>query len=86
MIVVYREESEHARAVREFLHDYLRRTGRQIETLSPDTKEGADFCRRYDIMAYPAVVEVSHDGVLRYIRQGMPLPLIDEVSYYDANR
>lgn len=82
-VVVYRSPGEHARPVETFLHDYYRRTGRQLETLTPDSRDGAAFCQLYGIVEYPAVASVSYNGTLQYIKEGLPLPLIDEVSYYD---
>ena len=81
--IVYRDQSEHARPVREFMREYERRTGRELETLSPDTPDGAHMCRMYDIVEYPTMLATSHDGSLLQLWRGLPLPLINEVSYYD---
>lgn len=81
--VVYRDESDHARDVRDFLRDYESQTGRQLEVVDPDSPEGAQFCRTYDIVEYPSVVAATDDGVLQNLWRGLPLPLINEVSYYD---
>ena len=80
--VIYKSESEHARAVEEFLHDFEKRTGRTLETVDPDTREGADLCQAYDIVEYPTIIATSDDGQVRNSWRGVPLPLIDEVSYY----
>lgn len=80
--VVYRQESEHRRAVEDFLYEFERQTGRSVETVSPDTKEGADFARVYDIVEYPSMVALSDDGKLQTMWRGLPLPTISEVSYY----
>lgn len=82
--VVYREESDHARAVIDFMRDYERQTGRTLDAIDPDTPEGAQFCRTYDIVEYPSVVATSDSGVMQNLWRGIPLPLISEVSYYDA--
>ena len=80
--VVYQSNSEYARAVEDFLYDFKRRTGNDLETVDPDSPEGADICRIYDIVEYPTVIATSHSGELRQMWRGVPLPLIDEVSYY----
>lgn len=80
--VIYKAASEHARPVEEFLHDFEKRTGRKLETIDPDTREGADLCRVYDIVEYPSIIATNEDGQLRNSWRGVPLPLIDEVSYY----
>lgn len=81
-IIVYRSNSEHGRAVEEYLRDFLRQTGKQLETLDPDTKEGASLCRAYDIVEYPSVLAMSDDGHVQNSWRGLPLPTINELSYY----
>lgn len=81
-LVVYKEESDHARDVTTFLHEFARQTGRQLETVNPETREGADFCRTHDIVEYPSVVSLDDNGMLQNLWRGLPLPTISEVSYY----
>lgn len=82
VVVVYKDESEHGRVVSDYLLDFMRQTGHELETLNPDVPEGADFCRTYDIVEYPTIVALSDDGGLQNMWRGLPLPLISEVSYY----
>lgn len=79
---MYKEESDHAREVLDYLRDFTRQTGHELQTLNPDTPDGADFCRTYDIVEYPTVVALSDDSVLQNMWRGRPLPTISEVSYY----
>ena len=81
-IIVYKEETDYARTVIDYLGDFKRQTGHDLETLNPDTADGADFCRTYDIVEYPSVVAMSDDGHLQNLWRGLPLPTISEVSYY----
>lgn len=81
-IVVYKEESDHAREVIDYLADFTRQTGRELETIDPETADGAAFCRTYDIVEYPSIIALSDDGVLQNLWRGRPLPTISEVSYY----
>lgn len=81
-VVIYKEESDHAREVTDYLRDFLRQTGHELETMDPETAAGADFCRAYDIVEYPSIVALSDDGVLQTLWRGRPLPTISEVSYY----
>lgn len=83
--IIYREQSEHARAVREFIHEYERRLGRTVETVDPDSAEGAEACRLYDIVEYPSVLATTDSGQLLQLWRGFPMPLINEVSYYDQS-
>lgn len=82
VVVIYKDESDHAREVYDYLQDFLRQTGHKLETLDPDTREGADFCRTYDIVEYPTLVALSDDGRLQNMWRGRPLPTISEISYY----
>jgi hypothetical protein len=81
-VVIYKQESDHAREVLDYLRDFERQTGHALETLDPETREGAGFCRTYDIVEYPSIVALSDDGVLQNLWRGRPLPTISEVSYY----
>lgn len=80
--VVYKEQSDHARAVVTFMDDFTRQTGRTIETVNPETPGGSQLCAAYDIVEYPSLVAVDDNGVLQNIWRGLPLPTISEVSYY----
>lgn len=82
VVVIYRDNSEHARPVEEFLREFERRSGIKLETMSPDTREGASFAGVYDIMQYPTIVALDDDGKLLSMWPGVPLPLINEVRYY----
>jgi hypothetical protein len=80
--IIYREESDYARAVIEYVREFERRVGRAPELISPDTKQGSDFCQVYDIVQYPTVIATDDDGVMQNMWSGLPLPTINEVSYY----
>jgi len=80
--VVYKYESDHARAVLDYLRDVKRQTSFEIETIDPDTREGSDFCRVYDIVEYPTMVAIDASGGLQHLWRGLPLPTISEASYY----
>lgn len=82
VVVVYKNESDHARDVMDFLRDFKRQTGRDLETLEPDSRDGETFCRAYDIVQYPTVIAISDDSVMQNTWTGLPLPTISEVSYY----
>lgn len=81
-VIVYKDESDHAREVLDYLRDFKRQTGHDLETIDPETPDGIDFCRAYDIIEYPSVIAISDDGVMQNLWRGRPLPTISEVSYY----
>lgn len=82
VVVVYREKSDHAREVIDYLRDFKRRTGKDIEEMNPDSREGDGFCRAYDIVEYPTMIALGSDGQVQNMWRGRPLPTISEVSYY----
>ena len=82
VFIIDTRTSEHGQKVAEFLHDFERRTAQTLEQVDPDSPRGADLCRLYDVVEYPTIIATTEDGQLRQLWRGMPLPLIDEVSYY----
>jgi len=82
VVVVYRDSTDYARAVTDFLRDFEHQTGHTIELVDPDTTDGAQFCSVYSIMEYPSMIALSDDGIMQQMWKGMPLPTISEVSYY----
>ena len=82
LIMIYKEESDHAREVREFLHDFERRIGKEIEVRDPEHRDNEFFLRAYDIVEYPTLIALGDDGQLQNMWTGTSLPTINEVSYY----
>lgn len=82
VVVIYKEETDYARQVTDYLFDFKRQTGRELETLDPESAEGISFCSTYDILEYPTIVALSDGGQLQNMWNGLPLPTISEVSYY----
>lgn len=82
VVVVYKYESDHAREVLDYLRDFSRQTGHEIEEIDPDTPEGAHFCRTYDIVEYPTMLALDDSSRLHQLWRGRPLPTISEVSFY----
>lgn len=81
-MIFYKEKTDYARQVIDYLRDFEKQTGKKLETVDPDTPEGAHLCRTYDIVEYPTMLAVSDDGVMQHMWRGLPLPTISEVSYY----
>lgn len=82
VVVVYKDASDHARDVISFMRDFSRQTGRTIEVIDPETREGIDFCRSYDIVEYPTLLALDDRGSVLSMWRGRLLPTINEVSYY----
>ncbi|MDO4872296.1 MAG: hypothetical protein Q4A27_02615 [bacterium] len=82
VIAIYKEESDHAREMREYLDEFERRTGFEIEVRNPEERENIFFLQAYDIVEYPTILAIADDGRLLQMWRGRPLPLINEVAYY----
>lgn len=82
VVVVFKNDSDHARAVSDFLRDFQHQTGHILGTLDPEARDGEQFCRAYDIVQYPTIIALSDDSVMQNAWSGLPLPTISEVSYY----
>ena len=83
IVVIYKEFSDHAREVREWITELRARAeGLEIETLNPETKEGEGFCQAYGILDYPAVAVVGEGGRAYFSSVGRPLPVFNDVLNY----
>lgn len=82
IVAIYKDASDHAREMREYLGEFERRTGIEIEVRYPELAENQFFLQAYDIVEYPTILAIADDGRLLQMWRGRPLPLIDEVGYY----
>lgn len=83
VVVVYRPNSEHRRAVEEFMHEFSRRyIGQRLEVIDVDSRDGMAAVSLYDITSYPAILSLRDDGSVSMLWQGDQLPLLDEVAGY----
>lgn len=82
VVCVWREGEDYSRTVEEWLREFERRTGREVESMSPDGREGVDFCRAYDVVEYPTILALGENGEVLSMWRGKQMPLFDEVSYW----
>jgi hypothetical protein len=82
VVVMYKQQMDYTRQVDDYLFDFKRQTGHDLETLDPETGEGISFSGTYDILEFPTLIAISDDGHVQNIWKGLPLPTISEVSYY----
>lgn len=83
LLVLYRPDTEHERKVLDFSRDFKSfQPDRKIELVSLNTREGAALAQLYDAMSYPAILALTNDGQLLQSWGGEPLPLMNEVAYY----
>ena len=80
VICIFKEKQDYSRSVNEWLKDFYRQTGREIETMDPD--QNTSFCEAYDVVEYPTILALGERGDIRASWKGRQLPLINEVLYY----
>lgn len=86
LVILYRPNSEHARKIETFLHDFRRQYSPdyKIEVLDLNTRDGAAMASIYDIVRYPGMVVAAEDGSVVHSWQGPEVPLMSEVASYLA--
>ncbi len=80
VVCIYRENEDYSRSVNEWLENFRRQTGHEIEIMNPD--ENVGFCEAYDVVEYPTFLALGTRGEVRAAWRGRTLPLINEVLYY----
>ena len=80
VICIYKENEDYSRSVDEWLENFRRQTGRELEIMNPDENPG--FCETYDVVEYPTILALGTNGEVRASWRGRTLPLINEVLYY----
>jgi len=83
VVVLTKERTDYARDVETFLGDFRRVTGRELEVIDPESPAGVSFCQAYGIWDFPIIVAISDDGQMQQQWRGLPLPTINELSYYN---
>ena len=81
--VIYKRETDYGAEVEGFVGELERKVGEgRVRVLDPETIDGEMFVRAHDIMNYPAIVATGGDGRVLQSWTGLPLPRIDDVSYF----
>lgn len=82
VVVLLKDNTDTTRTVTDFLRDIERQTGHKLEVVDPESPEGVDMGIAYDILQWPAILALSDDGVMQKMWLGLPLPTINELSFY----
>lgn len=82
VVVVWREGYDYSRTVEDWIRDFTRRAGVDVESVDPGTREGESFCRSYDVVEYPTILALGEDGAVLAMWRGVMLPTFSEVSYW----
>ena len=80
IICVYKDNEDYTRSVDEWLENFRRQTGRELEIMRPD--DNVEFCETYDIVEFPTIIAIGNSGEVLSMWRGRTLPLINEVLYY----
>jgi hypothetical protein len=79
VVVIYRPDSEYARIVETFIHEYqIRHDDKKLEVLNVDSREGSATASLYDIMQQPAILALR----LYIVIFSLKCILFKEVSGY----
>lgn len=82
VVVIYKQGTDYTRQVDDYIFDFKRQTGHDLETLDPESHEGISLTGAYDILEFPSILAISDDGQVQSLWKGLPLPTLSEVSYY----
>ena len=80
VVCIFRDNQDYTRSVTEWLENFRRQTGREVEIMDPD--KNPNFCETYDIVEYPTILALDTNGEVHASWRGRELPLINEVLYY----
>ena len=82
VVVITKDQTDYAREVSDYVFEFERRTGHELEILDPESREGISFTTTYDILEFPTIVALSESRQMLNMWKGRPLPTISELSYY----
>lgn len=85
LVILYQSQSDHEQQVLDYAKDYEKVTGRIISLYDVNSREGDSMASLYDIVSYPAVLELADNGSVMQMWQGEVLPLIRDLAYYDRS-
>ena len=57
VVCLFRDNQDYSRSVNEWLENFRRQTGREIEIMNPDTN--TSFCETYDVVEYPTILALT---------------------------
>ena len=81
-IIFYRKNSESESAATRYQHDFERFTGKKLELMDVDTREGTALARIHDVVQYPAILALDDEGRHQNFWQGEIMPKMDDVAGY----
>lgn len=88
LLVLYRPDSEHSRAVETFVRDFRyqhEELASHVDVVDIDSRDGVATASLYDLMDHPALMVLGDDGSVAKSWVGAQLPLMAEVAGYFYN-
>lgn len=82
VVALYHPNSDHGGIVDTFATEFEHYKNKKIDLASLETEEGSQLAETYGVTQYPAVLAMNDNGSITRMWQGLPLPLMDELSYY----
>lgn len=81
-LLLYRDNDPSTRQALDYQRDFTSRTGKKLLTMDPESPEGVELCRLYDILQFPAILVRDDSGGLQNLWIGDQLPTFSELSIY----
>ena len=83
VIILRKLNAETDTQLQGYLRDFEQRTGKQIELMDADSKEGVELAQVYDILQFPAILVPEDTGELVQAWSEIDKwPTISELGYY----
>src|SRR4051812_42766654 len=82
VVALYHPNSEHSGIMDAYATEFSHYKAKQIEMTSLDTQQGSSMAQTYGVTQYPAMLALDDNGTVSRMWQGLPLPLMDELSSY----
>ena len=83
VVVIYKRATDYGLEVEEWTTELKARdTENKVEEVDPETIDGERLAEAYEIVQYPTVMALDDQGRVLASWTGLPLPRLDEVSYY----
>lgn len=83
VIILRKLNAETDTQLQGYLRDFEQRTGKQIELMDADSKEGVELAQVYDILQFPAILVREDTGELVQAWSEIDKwPTISELGYY----
>ena len=83
VVVIYKRATDYGREVEEWTNELRARDiNNVIQEVNPETRDGESMAQAYEVMQYPTIMALDDQGRVLSSWTGLPLPRLDEVSYY----